>query len=128
MGILGVWTNKFHVRYMNRFALDRALNLIDFVSCRCAIPALLRIDSWGRRSLLLFTFPQMAWTLLAAGLCSLIRASTAHAVLVGLFIYLFSAFYSSGEGPVPFTYSAEVFPLTHRGKFVLCFQNLKNRF
>jgi len=25
-----------------------------------------------------------------------------------------SAFYSPGEGPVPFTYSAEVFPLTHR--------------
>lgn len=24
------------------------------------------------------------------------------------------AFYSPGEGPVPFTYSAEVFPLTHR--------------
>ena len=28
--------------------------------------------------------------------------------------YLFLAFYSPGEGPVPFTYSAEVFPLTHR--------------
>lgn len=25
-----------------------------------------------------------------------------------------TAFYSPGEGPVPFTYSAEVFPLTHR--------------
>lgn len=26
----------------------------------------------------------------------------------------FSSFYSPGEGPVPFTYSAEVFPLSHR--------------
>lgn len=26
----------------------------------------------------------------------------------------FAAFYSPGEGPVPFTYSAEVFPLSHR--------------
>jgi hypothetical protein len=31
-----------------------------------------------------------------------------------MFIYLFAAFYSPGEGPVPFTYSAEVFPLSHR--------------
>ena len=28
--------------------------------------------------------------------------------------YVYPAFYSPGEGPVPFTYSAEVFPLTHR--------------
>ena len=31
-----------------------------------------------------------------------------------MFIYIFTAFYSPGEGPVPFTYSAECFPLTHR--------------
>jgi Sugar (and other) transporter len=30
------------------------------------------------------------------------------------FIYVYDAFYSPGEGPVPFTYSAEVFPLSHR--------------
>lgn len=34
--------------------------------------------------------------------------------MVSLFIYLFAAFYSPGEGPVPFMYSAEVFPLSHR--------------
>jgi hypothetical protein len=57
----------------------------------------------------------MAWTLLAAGLCNLIpKSSQAHLGLVALFIYLFAAFYSPGEGPVPFTYSAEVFPLSHR--------------
>ncbi len=59
----------------------------------------------------------MAWTLLAAGFCSLIQAQTAHVVLVGFFVFLFAAFYSVGEGPVPFTYSAEVFPLSHRGKY-----------
>ncbi|BFZ59613.1 hypothetical protein YB2330_000627 [Saitoella coloradoensis] len=80
-----------------------------------AIPAIRTIDSFGRRSLLLFTFPQMAWTLLAAGLCFLIpTSSAAHLGLVALFIFLFAAFYSPGEGPVPFTYSAEVFPLSHR--------------
>ena len=57
----------------------------------------------------------MAWTLLAAGFCFLIpRENPAHLGLVAFFIYLFAAFYSPGEGPVPFTYSAEVFPLSHR--------------
>lgn len=80
-----------------------------------AFPALKTIDTFGRRSLLLFTFPQMTWTLLAAGLCTLIdKDNSARTGLVALFVYLFAAFYSPGEGPVPFTYSAEVFPLSHR--------------
>ncbi|KAF8519113.1 hypothetical protein BU17DRAFT_75968 [Hysterangium stoloniferum] len=86
--------------------------LVNFVF---AWPAVRTIDTYGRRTLLLFTFPQMAWTLLAAGLCFLIpQSSKAHLGLVALFIYLFAAFYSPGEGPVPFTYSAEIFPLSHR--------------
>ncbi|KAI6898421.1 MFS transporter [Hortaea werneckii] len=60
-------------------------------------------------------FPNMAWTLLAAGFCFYIPESNpAHLGLIAFFIYLFAAFYSPGEGPVPFTYSAEVFPLSHR--------------
>lgn len=59
----------------------------------------------------------MAWTLLAAGLCFYIPdSSPAHLGLITLFMFLFAAFYSPGEGPVPFTYSAEAFPLFHRGK------------
>ncbi|MDI1489628.1 MAG: hypothetical protein OHK93_000825 [Ramalina farinacea] len=86
--------------------------LVNFVF---AWPAVWTIDTWGRRSLLLFTFPNMAWTLLAAGLCFIIpEQSNAHLGLIAFFIYLFAAFYSPGEGPVPFTYSAEVFPLSHR--------------
>ncbi|KAG5993384.1 hypothetical protein E4U52_001992 [Claviceps spartinae] len=83
-----------------------------------AFPAFFTIDSFGRRSLLLFTFPQMFWTLLAAGLCTLIddegSMAEARTGLVCLFVFLFGAFYSPGEGPVPFTYSAEVYPLSHR--------------
>ena len=57
----------------------------------------------------------MCWTLLAAGFCFYIpESSTAHLGLIAFFIYLFDIFYSPGEGPVPFTYSAEVFPLSHR--------------
>lgn len=58
----------------------------------------------------------MAVSLLAAGLCFLVDEE--HKVLrtglIALFIYIFAAFYSVGEGPVPFMYSAEVFPLAQR--------------
>ncbi|KAF4622132.1 hypothetical protein D9613_009095 [Agrocybe pediades] len=80
-----------------------------------AFPAVWTIDTFGRRNLLLFTFPNMAWTLLAAGFCFYIpESNSARVPLIAFFVFLFAAFYSPGEGPVPFTYSAEVFPLTHR--------------
>jgi len=98
-----------------------------------AFPAVYTIDTFGRRNLLLFTFPNMAWTLLAAGLCFQIPdGNSARIPLIAFFVFLyageyfiyvllsyplpdyFSAFYSPGEGPVPYAYSAEVFPLTHR--------------
>ncbi|KIL64192.1 hypothetical protein M378DRAFT_11588 [Amanita muscaria Koide BX008] len=80
-----------------------------------AFPAVWTIDTFGRRNLLLSTFPNMAWTLLAAGFSFYIPSGNpARVPLIALFVYLFAAFYSPGEGPVPFTYSAEVFPLTHR--------------
>ncbi|GAM43318.1 hexose transport-related protein [Talaromyces pinophilus] len=86
--------------------------LINFIF---AWPAIWTIDTFGRRSLLLFTFPNMAWSLLTAGLCALISVHLkAHLALVAMFIYIFAIFYSPGEGPVPFAYSAEVFPLSHR--------------
>jgi hypothetical protein len=57
----------------------------------------------------------MCWTLLAAGFSFYIPSSSrGHLGAIALFVYLFDAFYSPGEGPVPFTYSAEVFPLSHR--------------
>jgi sugar porter (SP) family MFS transporter len=81
-----------------------------------AWPAVWTIDTFGRRNLLLFTFPNMCWTLLAAGFSFKIPTTNKNARLgvISLFIYLFAVFYSPGEGPVPFTYSAEVFPLSHR--------------
>ncbi|KAH7137334.1 hypothetical protein B0J13DRAFT_559503 [Dactylonectria estremocensis] len=83
-----------------------------------AWPAVWTIDTFGRRTLLLFTFPNMFWTLLVAGLCYQIEPdvenSSSRIAAVATFVYLFAAFYSPGEGPVPFMYSAEVFPLSHR--------------
>ncbi|MCJ1402163.1 hypothetical protein MMC11_005382 [Xylographa trunciseda] len=58
----------------------------------------------------------MAITLLIAACCFLIVPAAAHLGLTTTFIFLFAAIYSPGEGPVPFTYSAEAFPLFHRGK------------
>ncbi|KAF8578406.1 hypothetical protein K439DRAFT_1663739 [Ramaria rubella] len=86
--------------------------LVNFVF---AWPAVRTIDTYGRRTLLLFTFPQMTWTLLAAGFCFFIPEDNKSRLgVISLFVFLFAAFYSPGEGPVPFTYSAEVFPLSHR--------------
>ncbi|KAK9489647.1 hypothetical protein V1508DRAFT_444270 [Lipomyces doorenjongii] len=80
-----------------------------------AWPAVWTIDTFGRRGLLLFTFPNMGWSLLLAGMCYFIPStSRAHLGMVTFFIYVYDAFYSPGEGPIPFTYSAEVFPLSHR--------------
>ncbi|PVH75720.1 hypothetical protein DL98DRAFT_536290 [Cadophora sp. DSE1049] len=85
------------------------------VSTVFTFPAFRVIDTFGRRSLLLFTFPQMAWILLAAGFATYIPGTgSVHVGIVALFVYLFSAFYAAGEGPVPYAYSAEVFPLSHR--------------
>ena len=80
-----------------------------------AIPALYTIDRWGRRTLLLSTFPNMFWTLLAAGLSFYIPTENESRIgAIALFIFLFTAFYGPGEGPCAFVYSAEVFPLSHR--------------
>ena len=87
---------------------------------RFAWPAVRTIDTYGRRTLLLFTSPQMAWTLLAAGFCFYIpSSSSAYVGLIALFIFLFGAFYSPGKGPMPLTYSAEVFPSPTGGRYGL---------
>ncbi|KKK14462.1 hypothetical protein AOCH_003670 [Aspergillus ochraceoroseus] len=80
-----------------------------------AIPAFLTIDTWGRRNLLLFTLPWLAVCLLWSGFSFWIdegiKDSKTRVAMVTTGMYLFEVFYSPGEGPVPFTYSAEAFPL-----------------
>ena len=44
------------------------------------------------------------------------QSSTAHIACIALGIYLFGIVYSPGEGPVPFTYSAEAYPLYIRAQ------------
>lgn len=92
-----------------------------------AFPAVYMMDTFGRRNLLLTTFPNMAWCLLAAGFCFLIDESNpARVPLIALFIYLFTAMYGPGMGPLPSIYFSEAFPLSHReigSAFTICVNN-----
>lgn len=76
-----------------------------------ALPAVYTIDTFGRRNLLLVTFPLMSIFLLMTGFAFWIPEGSGRLAVVALGIYLFDCVYSPGEGPVPFTYSAEAFPL-----------------
>lgn len=76
-----------------------------------ALPAVYTIDTFGRRNLLLTTFPLMSIFLLFTGFSFWITSRTPRVACIALGIYLFGMVYSPGEGPVPFTYSAEAYPL-----------------
>ncbi|KAJ4307189.1 hypothetical protein N0V88_000568 [Collariella sp. IMI 366227] len=77
-----------------------------------ALPAFYTIDTFGRRNLLLTTFPLMALFMFFTGFSFWIpEESKAHIACIALGVYLFGMVYSPGEGPVPFTYSAEAYPL-----------------
>jgi len=77
-----------------------------------ALPAVYTIDTFGRRNLLLTTFPLMSLCLFFTGFSFWIPdGSTGQISCVALGLYLFGIVYSPGEGPVPFTYSAEAYPL-----------------
>ncbi|KAF2260862.1 hypothetical protein CC78DRAFT_522784 [Lojkania enalia] len=92
-----------------------------------AIPAVYTMDTFGRRNLLLTTFPNMAWSLLAAGFCFLMNESNpARVPLIAFFIFLFTALYGPGMGPLPSIYFSESFPLSHReigAAFTICVNN-----
>ncbi|SPO39294.1 related to arabinose-proton symporter [Pseudozyma flocculosa] len=77
-------------------------------------PAIWTIDKLGRRGLLLIGFPLMAIFLFWAGFSFYITSDNARVAMVALGTYLHCISYSPTEGPVPFTYSSESFPLAHR--------------
>lgn len=82
-----------------------------------AIPAMYTIDTFGRRNLPLTTFPLMSLCLFFTGFSFWIPTDlTARVACVALGFYLFGMAYSPGEGPVPFTYSAEAYPLYIRAQ------------
>ncbi|PVI01711.1 hypothetical protein DM02DRAFT_717722 [Periconia macrospinosa] len=92
-----------------------------------AFPAIWTMDTFGRRNLLLSTFPNMALCLLGAGFCFLMpESSGARVPLIAFFVFLFSALYGPGMGPLPSIYFSEAFPLSHReigAAFTICVNN-----
>ncbi|GAB7357315.1 hypothetical protein MBLNU459_g8277t1 [Dothideomycetes sp. NU459] len=97
----------------NALAASMGFGIINFVF---ALPAFWTIDSFGRRNLLLSTFPFMALfqLLIAIAFAATELYSHVQTGLVLLGMYLFAVFYSPGEGPVPFVYAAESMPLYNR--------------
>lgn len=84
------------------------------------------IDKRGRRFLLLSSYPGMIVSMFGACLSYNISNETTRLVVVVSFIFCFIFFYSWGQGPVPFAYSSEVFPLLNReaGMSFAVFANL----
>ena len=68
-------------------------------------PALYSIDRFGRRKLLLTSYPWMSVFLLMTGLAFLIPQKEAKVAVIATGIYLFTIAYSPGAGPVPFAVS-----------------------
>ncbi|KAH3933506.1 hypothetical protein HBI25_115120 [Parastagonospora nodorum] len=84
------------------------------------------IDKRGRRFLLLSSYPGMIFSMLGACFSYYISNETRRLVVVVMFMFFFVFFYSWGQGPVPFAYSSEVFPLLNReaGMSFAVFANL----
>ncbi|PYH43989.1 uncharacterized protein BP01DRAFT_358164 [Aspergillus saccharolyticus JOP 1030-1] len=82
------------------------------------LPAYHLIDTYGRRKLILYSLGGMFFTLLplAVGLFELGKNQfKAREALIATFgVVVFTFWYGIGAGPVPFTLSAEVFPLAYR--------------
>ncbi|KAF3052366.1 hypothetical protein E8E11_010967 [Didymella keratinophila] len=91
--------------------LSMGFGIINFIF---AIPAIWTIDTFGRRNLLLFTFPFMALFQGLMVIAFAIEDGAARRVLAIIGMYLFGIAYSPGEGPVPFVYSSEAMPLYNR--------------
>ena len=73
--------------------------MISLYSWIFAAPAVYTIDTYGRRTLLLWGFPLMSLFLLITGLAFLIpKENTAHIAVVALGIYLHCMAYSPTEG------------------------------
>ena len=70
-----------------------------------AFPALYSIDRFGRRKLLLTSYPFMSIFLLMTGLGFLITQREPKIAVIATGIYMFTIAYSPGAGPVPFVAS-----------------------
>ncbi|GAA6040116.1 hypothetical protein JCM8097_002035 [Rhodosporidiobolus ruineniae] len=79
-----------------------------------SFPAFITLDRAGRRTMLLATLPILSILMFITGSGFYIEGNSGRLAMVIAGTYLFAAFYGSGAGAVPFSYSAEVYPLQVR--------------
>ncbi|PLN80584.1 and other transporter-domain-containing protein [Aspergillus taichungensis] len=81
----------------------------------CTLPAFRLIDRFSRRQLLLTSLGGIFFCLVAIGGFYKIDDVTTRVGPVATFtVVLFNVAYGVGAGPIPFTFSAEAFPLSYR--------------
>ena len=78
---------------------------VGIINFAFAVPAFFTIDRFGRRNLLLVTFPFLALFQLLSAIAFKVRST--RLIIAGL--YLFAVAYSPGEGPVPFVGPPHIF-------------------
>ncbi|KAK8046556.1 hypothetical protein PG996_014620 [Apiospora saccharicola] len=109
-GTATVWNDASPIRTAMFYSLG--YGAVNFLF---GLPAIRTIDTLGRRKWLILTLPLMCLAMLGAALsAALITDQHARIGIMAFFIYLFSAAYSPGLGPIPFTLASESFPLSHR--------------
>jgi len=86
-----------------------------FANAVFTLPVYWTIDSYGRRILMLFTFPIMISMLLLGGF-SFFGSQWLNFTLVIVSIAVFIAAYSPANGPVPWVVTAEIYPLYIRSE------------
>lgn len=118
-----------HLHKSNQF-VNRDIN-IGAVNFSFGLLAMRRIDTWGRRKLMLTTLPLMSLFLAVAAMTFIHDYWKTHIPALVVFIYcryllfvgrkqefnsilVFSAVYSPSLGPIPFTLASESFPLAQR--------------
>jgi hypothetical protein len=119
-----VGSHELKTAFLIPLALSCGLGFVNFVF---AFPAYKWIETHGRRWLLITTLPVLASLLAgAAGSLDIDHHPNIRRDVVAMFTYVFTAIVSFGPGPVPFTYSAEIFPLEQRmvGMSLAVFVNL----
>jgi len=77
------------------------------------------IDTFGRRNLVLVSLPTLSICLAVTAFGFQIPSGTGRLITVASGLYVFMIGYGPGMGPVPFSYSAESFPLYIRD-FGMC--------
>lgn len=100
----------------NSFLISMIINIVNFIS---TFPALLIIESWGRRKVLIVGAIAMAVCQLLIAAFTLAAGdsmrTTAHQILV-IFLCIDIFFFAASWGPVAWVITSEIYPLKVRAK------------